>query len=175
MGHVDDGPSTGTTDNSHPAQTYQDGDIRVEYHPNSGRATDFFKIDEYRQSVPDTGATSEPKPWAPFQTREDFEFAEIALETGMTRAQTDAMIKLFHRCIKEGEGSFTLLNHKDLADTFMVASNRLAKVWDRISMLATLLIETILSLKRKPLPQNTRVKNVNLRSGCIRNIPNDCF
>lgn len=166
MGHVDDGPSTETTDNSHLAQTYQDGDIQVEYHPNSGRATDFFKIDEYRKSAPNTGVMSEPEPWAPFRTREDFEFAEIALGTGMTRAQTDAMIKLFHRCIKEGEGSFTLLNHKDMADTFRVASNRLAKVCYGISMLATPLIETILSLKRKLLPQNTRVKNVNLRSGC---------
>jgi len=117
-----------TSDTSHPAQTYQDDDIRVEYHPGSGRSTDHFKVDEYRQSVPDAGTIPEPEPWAPFRSREDFEFTEIALETGMTRGQTDALIKLFHRCIGQGEGNFTLVNHKDMADTLEIASNRLAKV-----------------------------------------------
>ena len=127
---TDDGPDLAAVDDGHhcPAPAHQDGDIKVEYHPTSGRGTNIFKADEYRQSVPDAGATSEPEPWAPFRTREDFEFAEIALKTGMTRGQVNAMIKLFHRCIEGGEGSFTLLNHKDMADTLELASNRLAKV-----------------------------------------------
>ena len=82
--------------------------------------------------VRDSDATFEPEPWAPFRTREDFEFAELALETGMTRGQVNAMIKLFHKCIEEG-GSFTIKNHKDMADTFEKASNRLAKVWQLIA------------------------------------------
>lgn len=118
-----------TGNSHHPAQNYQEGDIRVEYHPHSGRKTDIFKPDEYRQLVPDMDTTVVPEPWAPFRTREDFEFAEIALETGMTKGQTNAMIKLFHRCLKKGEGSFTILNRKDMEDTFKVAANRLTKVW----------------------------------------------
>ena len=129
IGYSDDSPNLDpTNDTHHPVRAYQDNDIRVEYHPNSGRNTDHFKVDKYRRSIPNTRTTLEPEPWAPFRTREDFEFAEIALETGMTRGQVNALIKLFHKCIKR-EGSFTLANHKDMVDTLKVASNRLAKVW----------------------------------------------
>ena len=112
-----------------PAQSHQDNDIRVEYHPNSGHGVKTFKPDEYCQSVQNTDTMVEPEPWVPFRTREDFEFAEIALETGMTRKQMDAMIKLFHKCIKMGEGCFTISNYKDMEDTLKVAANRLTKVW----------------------------------------------
>ena len=71
---------------------------------------------------------TESEPWVPFRTREDFEFAEIVLEAGMTRAQIGALIKLFRRCIKKGDNGFTISNHKDLADTFDIAANQLAKV-----------------------------------------------
>ncbi|KAF9784401.1 hypothetical protein BJ322DRAFT_1194914 [Thelephora terrestris] len=116
-----------TGDSSHQTHTYVDDDIRVEYHPNSGRQTEVFKLDEYRQPTTAASTTADPEPWAPFRTREDFEFAEIALETGMTRGQVDALIKLFHRCINKGQGSFTISNHKDMADTFKIAANRLTK------------------------------------------------
>ena len=121
-----------TGDASHSTPSYMDNDIRVEYHPNSGRQADVFKLNEYRQSVTATNTTVDPEPWAPFQTREDFEFAEIALETGMTRGQVDALIKLFHKCIKKGEGSFTISKHKDMADKFKIAANRLTKVLSKI-------------------------------------------
>ena len=62
-GNVSDLDSTG---DNHPAQVYQDNDIRVEYHPKSGRSMDIFKIDGYRQSLPHSNATLEPEPWAPF-------------------------------------------------------------------------------------------------------------
>ena len=109
-----------------------DNDIRIEYHPNSGRQADVFKLDEYHQSATAANTTVDPEPWAPFQTREDFEFAEIALETGMTRGQVNALIKLFHKCINKGEGSFTISSHKDMADKFKVASNRLTKVLSEV-------------------------------------------
>ena len=121
-------PDLNPTNNDHqPAQIYQDDDIRVEYHPNSGRCTNISKIDEYRQSVPGGKATLEPEPWAPFRTREDFEFTELVLDAGMKKGQVKALIKLFHKCI-EGEGSFTIPKYKDMEDTLKLASNRLAKV-----------------------------------------------
>ena len=63
---------------------------------------------------------------------DNFEFAEIALETGMTRGQVAALIKLFHKCINKGEGSFTISKHKDMADKFKIASNRLTKVLSKL-------------------------------------------
>ena len=44
----------------------------------------------------------------------------------MTRGQVKALIKLFHKYIKEG--SFTNSKYKDLEKTFETASNWLAKV-----------------------------------------------
>src|ERR1700753_3724302 len=97
-GSVDTALNTEPAGNDpHSAWNNQDGDIQVEYHPSSGQDTKVLKLDEYRQSALGTGAPVDSEPWLPFRTREDFEFAEIALETGMTRKQTDAIIKLFHR------------------------------------------------------------------------------
>jgi hypothetical protein len=127
MGYGDDTPDLNPMENSHPVQSYQDGDIRVEYHPNSHRKVDIFDFDKYHQSALETSSIVDPEPWAPFRTREDFEFAEIALETGMTKGQLEALIKLFRKCIAK-EGSFTIRDHKDMKHTFDVASNRLAKV-----------------------------------------------
>lgn len=120
-GNVSDPDST--SNSLHPTQNYRDGDIRVEYHPHCGHETKIFEPNDYRQPVQDTDMPTDPEPWAPFRTREDFEFAEIALKTGMTRGQIDAMIKLFHRCIEKGEGNFTISNHKDMMDTFKIAAN----------------------------------------------------
>lgn len=129
MDHHDPPTNTNTEPlGNDPAQRYQDDDIFIEYHPSSGRSSKVLKLDEYHQPATETSATVEPEPWAPFQTRQDFEFAEIALESGMTKKQTNAMIKLFHKCIEMGNGSFTILDQEDLASTFDIAANRLTKV-----------------------------------------------
>ena len=109
-------------------QSYQEDDIRVEYHPHSGHGPKILKLNEYRQPASDASAAAEHEPWMPFRTRYDFEFAEIALGSGMTRKQMDAMIKLFRRCLEEGKGSFTIKDHKDLKSTFKIAASRLTKV-----------------------------------------------
>jgi len=128
MAYGGNSPNPNPADDDHqPAQIYQDDDIRVEYHPNSGCGTNISKVDEYRRSVPGCDATLEPEPWAPFRTREDFEFTELVLEAGMKKGQVKALIKLFNKCIK-GEGSFTIPKYKVMADTLELASNRLAKV-----------------------------------------------
>jgi hypothetical protein len=121
-------PNSGPVgDDPQPVHLNEDEDIRIEYHPRSGHATKFLKLNDYRQSVPDADVVADPEPWFPFHTREDFEFAEITLEAGMTRKQSNALIKLFHRCIK-GEGKFTISSHGDMANKFKAAANRLTKV-----------------------------------------------
>lgn len=106
----------------YPAQGHHDSDIQVEYYLNSGHGTKIFKPDEYHQSVQNVDTVVEPESWALFQTREDFEFVEIALETDKIRKQVDAMIKLFHKCIEIGEGSSTISGHKDMEDTLKVTT-----------------------------------------------------
>ena len=78
--------------------------------------------------LPGVDTVTKSELWAPFHMWEDFEFAEIVLEAGMIQAQIGALIKLFCRCITKGDNGFTISNHKDLADTFDIAVNQLAKV-----------------------------------------------
>ena len=118
--HTLDSDSIGNS--FYPAQGHHDGNIQVEYYLNSGHGTKIFKPNEYHQSVQNVDTVVEPESWALFQTREDFEFVGIALETHKIRTQVDAMIKLFHKCIEIGEGSFTISGHKDMEDTLKVTT-----------------------------------------------------
>ena len=106
------------------------GDIRIEYHHSSGREHETLTFEEFiRPRVVPIDTPVDHKPWEPFRTREDFEFAELARDTGMTKAQTNALIGLFHRCIKNGTGSFTLSNYNEMHKTLKVAAERLPKVY----------------------------------------------
>lgn len=58
-------------------------------------------------------------------SREDFEFAEIALEAALTKDQVDLMINLIGR-LSQGQDFLTLTSHRDLR-----------KAWDAASELVT--------------------------------------
>ena len=81
-----------------------------------------------RVTSPDISPPVDSNPWAPFKTREDFEFAELMLKGGMPKAQINALISLFHKCIEKGKGSLTFLNHSEMQKTLDIASERLPKV-----------------------------------------------
>lgn len=103
-------------------------DIRIEYHPSSGREPETFAFEDFVRVAPDSPPYPvDLDPWVPFNSREDFEFAELALATGMSKAQVNAMIDLFHKCIKK-EGSFTLSNYAEMHKKLALASERLPKV-----------------------------------------------
>ena len=103
-------------------------DIKVEYHPSSGCESKKFAFEDFVRVAPDSIPPADPDPWVPFRTREDFEFAELALDAGMSKAQVNAMIRLFHRCIKSEGGHFTLSSYDEMHKTLDVASERLPKV-----------------------------------------------
>ena len=113
------------------------GDIRVEYHPNSGCKCKTFTFEEFQRTGSEASSThpADPAPWLPFKTREDFEFAEIALCTGMTKDQISALICLFRKCLEIGKESFTFLDYKDMHNTQKLASERLPKVGFRFCYL----------------------------------------
>jgi hypothetical protein len=50
------------------------------------------------------------RPWKPFKTRSEFEFAEVALRAGLTKNQVNALIQVMRRCI-QGEDSFNIRDH----------------------------------------------------------------
>ncbi|KAF8270273.1 hypothetical protein EI94DRAFT_1723204 [Lactarius quietus] len=52
--------------------------------------------------------------WRPiFKSREDFEFAEIVMKSGMSKDLCERLIKIIRRCL-EGKGSITLSNYSDV-------------------------------------------------------------
>ena len=107
----------------------EDGAIKIEYHPSSGQHGGVLTPGgTMGTALPGDAPPVDPEPWAPFNAREDFEFAELALETGMSKKQVNSLIKLFHKCIGDGKDSFTLSNYDDMHKKLGVASECLPKV-----------------------------------------------
>jgi hypothetical protein len=105
-------------------------DIKTEYHPNSGRSTRIQHFGEYGHEVSDLESISfnlspDVEPWKPFQTRLDFEFAELTLGAALSEQQTNKLINWIHHYSKEPE-SFTISSHADLCHA-----------WDNASAIAT--------------------------------------
>lgn len=98
--------------------------IRTEYHPHAKLPPKVVKFEEYREhhSQHRRPTPRNPtKPWTPFRTRAEFEFAEIAIDAALNKRQVDALIKVFHRCI-EGKDTFELKGHADLIEMWELAS-----------------------------------------------------
>jgi hypothetical protein len=108
--------------------------IRTEYHPRSNLPPRVVKFEDYREY---NGRHRRPtprnpaKPWTPFRTRAEFEFAEIALDAALNNRQVDALLRVFRRCL-EGEDSLDFKDH-----------NELQKMWDLASVLHTRVCSSI--------------------------------
>ncbi|KAG1896768.1 uncharacterized protein F5891DRAFT_1130156 [Suillus fuscotomentosus] len=103
---------------------FEEDDIQVQYHPNSQRPTQVFQFEDYGHGLgaPTVVPPVEPEPWYPFQTRIDFEVAELVLEAALTHQQTDQLFDLIRHTKSE---QFTLRNRKDVRDTWDMASFKL--------------------------------------------------
>ena len=108
---------------------HQLDDIKIEYHPRSGRPTQLFQFNEYMNQLPESNIDipPDPEPWTPFRSRLDFELAELILDTHMNKNQTNALIALIHQCISEPQ-SFTLKNESDLSKIWQNAATRATAV-----------------------------------------------
>ena len=97
-------------------------DIKVEYHPKSGRPDKHFRFHEYTDARSPTPIVPNQEPWKPFRTRVDFELAELMLETRMNTKQSASLLSLIYCYIKDPE-SFTITNVRDLQKTWDHARN----------------------------------------------------
>jgi hypothetical protein len=120
-------------DMAEPPQPHLDT-IQTEYHPHSKLPPKVTKFEDYRKyhsqhrhPIPHNAT----KPWTPFRTRSDFEFAKIALDAALNQRQVDALLKVFRRCLK-GEDSLDLKDH-----------NELQEMWDLASVLHTRVCSSI--------------------------------
>lgn len=107
---------------------YEVDDIKTEYHPNSGQATVVSHFDDFTRARTSTfQPPRDDKPWRPFASRTDFEFAELVLATALSKKQVDALLKLVHR-IKQGKDDFTFTTYNDIQQAWADASPKVAAV-----------------------------------------------
>ncbi|KAG1744575.1 uncharacterized protein EDB91DRAFT_1236508 [Suillus paluster] len=125
-----DDADMGQTDSDHlpplsatasPVPQHDVDDIKVEYHPSSGHPTQVYHFEDYGRGAgaPTAVPKADPEPWKPFCTRINFEVAELAHEAALSYEQLDRLIELVHHSRFK---LFTLWNHKDVRDTWEVAS-----------------------------------------------------
>ena len=112
------------------ADTPNKGDIIIEYHPRSKKATRTLSAEEYKASLEDHSDPLKPpddKPWLPFRSRSDFKFAEFVHDAELNRSQIEKLIKLIRR-FNNAPDSFTFKNYDDLKRSLEDASRLLTPV-----------------------------------------------
>ena len=112
------------------AQMPNTGDIRIEYHPHSGKDTRFLSSEEFKTTMNSDPEPTEPpddEPWRPFHSREEFEFAELVHDAALNRPQIERLMKLIN-CCQDTPGAFTFRNYGDLKDSLESASKLLTPV-----------------------------------------------
>jgi hypothetical protein len=78
------------------------------------RAPDTISFNTYQEGrTPKKPQSNTKRPWKPFATRSEFEFAEVALRAGLTKNQVNALIQVMQRVAK-GEDSFAIRDHDHL-------------------------------------------------------------
>jgi hypothetical protein len=111
-----------------PAHEYEIDNIKVEYHPHSGRADRVHHFGNYkREWAAEPSTPRNRKPWEPFHSRLDFEFAELALQAALSKEETGRLINLVQRAIT-GKEQFTLATHKEVQETWSSLEHRFTPV-----------------------------------------------
>ena len=92
-----------------------DDDIRTEYHTSSNRPPVTVRFEDYGRSQlasESRGSATSSRPWKPFSQRIDYEVADLIHDAVMTKAQTNKLLSLMHRCA--GGEHLKLKNHSDV-------------------------------------------------------------
>ncbi|KAJ7050105.1 hypothetical protein C8F01DRAFT_1237970 [Mycena amicta] len=100
-----------------------DSEIRRIFHPHSERETIYQSHYDFRKSQfpPKRRDPTTQKPWEPFSTRLNFEFADFVQDTMLNKRQTEALISLIRACA-ENINSFTIRTHGDLTREWALPS-----------------------------------------------------
>lgn len=98
-------------------------DIMVEHHPSITMPTRVMSFQAYLLLRHEEAKVPPPrtKPWAPFQTRMDFDIADFALQARLNKNLTNVLLQLAAR-ISAGE-KVSLKNHKNVCDLWEAASH----------------------------------------------------
>ncbi|KAH9993321.1 hypothetical protein BJV74DRAFT_884434 [Russula compacta] len=105
-----------------------DGDTQIKYHPRSGKPSKAYCPKVYSTRKSSSHDKPDLKPWWPFfKTCEDFLISEILIDSGLSNAQLDKLLKLINRCINS-KGTLMLSRHADLQAAWDYASLKLTPV-----------------------------------------------
>ena len=115
---------------------YQLDDMKVEYHPSSGRETVIAHFQDFTRARATLDVGLEEEPYKPFYCRNDFEFARIAMDAALKPDHVNALIKLLVS-VANGE-EFTISGHGELMRTWKKASDILTPVSHLRSLIAVL-------------------------------------
>jgi hypothetical protein len=135
-------------------------DIKTEFHPHCGRETvivSFAEYGQYEKSRPLPPRDDEP--WRPFRKRIDFDFAEFAVQTGLTAHEVDAALALHRRSGVSG-CEITIASHKEMYDLLDGAAVVLTSV-SFLVIYIYILLRKLSSFKNQRFVCHTRTRCAN--------------
>lgn len=114
-------------------------DFLTEYHPSSERPSVVEHFEDYGHTQSNDRSSAAPPnehPWEPFQSLLDFEMAELILEAGLNKNQTNRLLSLIDRCVG-GKEKFSIKNENQLSQYWDLASPKCVKVESDISLVCS--------------------------------------
>lgn len=120
-------------DDRSPSSSPEHDDFKIEYHPSLQQSPRICRFHEYQRDRPAGLSRDEllahlDQPWRPFSTRSDFEFAELALRTGMSAKDVDDMLSLIRRVASGDTPDLTFRSHADISAAWENASRSHSQV-----------------------------------------------
>ncbi|KAI0648452.1 hypothetical protein C8Q79DRAFT_905404 [Trametes meyenii] len=104
-----------------PADLRED-DFLVVNHPHDGRLPVIQHFEDFSQAPPPQDpSTLNTKPWDPFNSRLDFEFAEFALDAALNQGQISRLLELVHG-IADHREDFSFKSYTDVKGAWDLAS-----------------------------------------------------
>lgn len=108
--------------------------IKVVYHPHSGKAPEIVSLDSHTPSGPAVAenTTLDDRPWAPFRSRADFEFAESAVNEKLSRKAVDVHLTGMHGSWSRDGSNVSFRDYNDLRYSLDAARDFVTDVSTRI-------------------------------------------
>lgn len=94
-------------------RTPQMDDIKVEYHYSAASPGVIYPFDSFVRDMAEDEAEPVGQPWAPFDSRADFEFAELAHEAHLNKRQVKRLLKLINKLVSKRD-RLTFKSPKDV-------------------------------------------------------------
>lgn len=93
--------------------------VKIEYHPRSGQSTKMMTVDQWlaAQSKSSSEDVVDDVPWEPFESLDDFELADLVLQAGLTRKQTERLLAIICR-LRDRKSTLTIFNYKRLCQAW---------------------------------------------------------